>query len=449
MPTKNKVLTAAVLLACSCLLAPYYAHAEEEDIPDCEHGHHYMDINIDSATPSSYTYTFDIYTASTHPGPHWRGEYQMDDDDEYILDANGEKIKVYTSYRDFFAGEEQAFSKSIAYIHNMIQPSPTETVPVIKLELLPDKDANAAASSETYIKLNDDGKPVQIGDTKLAAVLQGKYQPEDNDIVAEIEVDLAPAGTSWYIDKFPVLPSNGINSDYYGTIAHEMFHALGLGANVSADSSGDITFGTSGNYGHNQSMAVFNKYEMGIRDVFGRVAYYAYNENGNTYYDGGEDEQQPINPNASNITINGELVSRKIVGITVSQYNEMLRNEELIDPFTFYVLKDAEQGSEEDGPTIDVEQSNNKHALVSNVNTTPIDAISQVNQYCGAYFTGENVEKVLTINNTVAIAKIAWPDDSKVPAVPGLPLNGYEGDDATSPEMSHIELQNANMSHQN
>ena len=94
MPTKNKVLTAAVLLACSCLLAPYYAHAEEEDVPDCEHGHHYMDINIDSATPSSYTYTFDIYTASTHPGPHWRGEYQMDDDDEYILDANGEKIKA-------------------------------------------------------------------------------------------------------------------------------------------------------------------------------------------------------------------------------------------------------------------------------------------------------------------------------------------------------------------
>ena len=108
VPTKNKVLTAAVLLACSCLLAPYYAHAEEEDIPDCGHDQHYMDINIDSATPSSYTYTFDIYTASTHPGPHWRGEYQLDDNDEYILDANGEKIKVYASYRDFFPGEEQA-----------------------------------------------------------------------------------------------------------------------------------------------------------------------------------------------------------------------------------------------------------------------------------------------------------------------------------------------------
>lgn len=419
MPTKNKVLTAAVLLACSCLLAPYYAHAEEEDIPDCEHGHHYMDINIDSATPSSYTYTFDIYTASTHPGPHWRGEYQMDDDDEYILDANGEKIKVYTSYRDFFAGEEQAFSKSIAYIHNMIQPSPTETVPVIKLELLPDKDANAAASSETYIKLNDDGKPVQIGDTKLAAVLQGKYQPEDADAepVANVEVNLAPPGTSWYIDKFPVLPSNGTNSDYYGTITHEMFHALGLGKYISEDTSGKVTFGTSANYGHNQSMAVFNKYEMGIRDAFGRVAYYsaAYDQNsGNTtytYYD-----ESPIKPNDENdwSRISGELISRTIVPISLAKFKDSTFVKE---PDKFYVLQGDDVGTNS-----------------------------------GTYFTGENVKKVLTTyNNTTnsyELASIAWPDGSTAPPVPGLPLNGYESDDGTPPELSHIELQNVNMSHQ-
>ena len=81
MLNKKHALTAAVLLSCSCLMAPYYAHAEEEeDAPDCGHGQHYMNINIDSATPSSYTYTFYIYTASTHPGPHWRGEYQQDDE---------------------------------------------------------------------------------------------------------------------------------------------------------------------------------------------------------------------------------------------------------------------------------------------------------------------------------------------------------------------------------
>lgn len=419
MLNKKRALTAAVLLSCSFFMAPYYAHAEEEeDAPDCGHGQHYMNINIDSPTPNSYTYTFDIYTTSTHPGPHWRGEYQEDDEGNLILDANNEKIKVYASYRDFFPGEEQAFNKSIAYIHNMIQPSPTETIPVIKLELLPDQDANAAAQSDTYIIRDDTGKPsTQISDTELAAVLQGKYHPEDNDIVAEIEVDLAPPDANWYIEKFPVLPSNGTNSDYYGTITHEMFHALGLGTYISEKTK---TFGTSANYGHNQSMAVFNKYEMGIRDAFGRVAYYAYNENGNTYYDGGEGEQKPINPNASNITINGELTSRTIVPITLARFNDPTFEKE---PDKFYVLRGNDVGTNS-----------------------------------GAYFTGENVKKVLTTyNNTTQedeLASIAWPDDSEAPddadapAVQGLPLNGYENSKGTIPELSHIELQNVNMSHQ-
>lgn len=413
MLNRKRALTAAILLSCSCLMAPYYAHAEEEDdAPDCGHGQHYMNINIDSATPSSYTYTFDIYTASTHPGPHWRGEYQMDDDDEYILDANGEKIKVYTSYRDFFAGEERTFNKSIAYIHNMIQPSPTETIPVIKLELLPDQDANAAAESDTYITFNDAGKPVQISDTKLAAVLQGKYQPEDTDAepVANVEVNLAPPSSSWYIDKFPVLPSNGTNSDYYGTITHEMFHALGLGTYISENTK---TFGTSGNYHDNgdyRSMAVFNKYEMGIRDAFGRVAYYEVKNDGTpVYYDGTRyNAAEPINPNADNITINGELISRTIVPITLEQFNNPSFQKK---PDEFYVLRGDDVGTNS-----------------------------------GTYFTGTNVKEVLTTNGL--LARIAWPDGSDAPAVQGLPLNGYEDSHGIIPELSHIELQNVNMSHQ-
>lgn len=432
MLNKKRALTAAVLLSCSFFMAPYYAHAEEEEKTSCDHPSNYMTIEA-----GKLTYNFDIYNASTHPGEHWRGEYTTDDD--------GQKIKEYAHYRELFTGEQQVFGESIAYIHKMLNPTKAFS-PTIKLELLPEKDANAAASSETHITYDSNGKPVQIGDTKLAAVLQGKYKPEGNDIVAEIEVDLAPAGTSWYIDKFPVLPSNGINSDYYGTIAHEMFHALGLVANVSADTSGDITFGISGNYddgGYFRSRAVFNKYEMGIRDVFGRVAYYAAYKNDNdeysyTYFDGNEGQSQPINPNETTTTINGELVSRNIVGITVSQYNEMLSDENKIDPFTFYVLKDAQTESEEDGP-----ESGEEVASFNASISTDLPEGTKIDQYCGAYFTGKNVEQVLNG------AKIAWPDDSKVPAVPGLPLNGYEGDDATSPEMSHIELQNGQMSHQN
>ena len=222
MFNKKRSLTAAVLLSCSFFMAPYYAHAAEEEEPSCDHPSYYMQVTADSLT-----YQFDLYDATNHSGPHWRGEYTTDD--------NGQKIKEYATYRDLFTDEEQVFGKSIAYMHNLINPSGT-TNPTIKLELLPDKDANAAAQSDTYIKRDATGKPsTQISDTELAAVLQGKYHPEDNDIVAEIEVDLAPPDANWYIEKFPSLPSNGTDSDYYGTITHEMFHALGLGTYINKD----------------------------------------------------------------------------------------------------------------------------------------------------------------------------------------------------------------------
>ena len=166
-------------------------------------------------------------------------------------------------------------------------------------------------------------------------------------------------------------------------------------------------------------MAVFNKYEMGIRDVFGRVVYYsvAYDQGlGNptyTYYD-----DNPIKPNdkADWNRINGELISRDIEHISLEKY-QILKESKEFDQEKFYILKGNDVGTNS-----------------------------------GTYFTGENVEQVLTTYNAAEgkdeLAKIAWPDGSEVQPVPGLPLNGYEGDEPT-PELSHIELQNANMSHQN
>ena len=65
--------------------------------------------------------------------------------------------------------------------------------------------------------------------------------------------------------------------------------------------------------------------------------------------------------------------------------------------------------------------------------------------YSGVYFTGKHVADVLNG------AELSFPEDpdgyrgSYEDTVPGLPVNGWEGDE---PEFSHIELQNSLMSHQ-
>ena len=62
--------------------------------------------------------------------------------------------------------------------------------------------------------------------------------------------------------------------------------------------------------------------------------------------------------------------------------------------------------------------------------------------YTGLYFTGKYTQEVLNG------AYIDLPSDANenLPAVQGIPINSYEGDEA---DFSHLELQNALMSHQN
>ena len=449
MKTTKRALTAAVLLSCACLMAPYYAHAEEvENYPNenpvydfditteqCEsqHTHNYQNITYNG----SVIYNLDIYTNLNHPGKHWFGDYEDNNGNpvESPGSFDGNFHKVIVEYRDFGTNEVNGLNKAFGYLESMVKRADNAAVPLISLKLFPDQDANASASSDTLIVEGNDGKPIQISDSKLAAVLQGKYTTEPKEIVAETTVDLAPPGTSWYIDKFPVLPSNGKNSDYYGTITHEMFHALGLGTYISENTK---TFGTSGNYydnGVHRSMSVFNKYEMGIRDVFNRVVYYSVDaENRYVTYD-----NKPIDPNNTNDwnRIQGELISRVITPITVAEYNEIIGGGRELDDTRFYVLRDT--------PTEEGRPSDSGAQLKLN-NTNQLNPDLKIGTNGGAYFTGKNVEEVLTTNGQ--LAQIAWPDGSEVPAVPGLPLNGYESATDAEPELSHIELQNSLMSHQ-
>ena len=439
MKTTKRALTATVLLSCACLMAPYYAHAEEHEEGELvgTHTPNYIELSVNGQNFAK----FDLYDLNN-------------DRDGYYDEYN-----TRTDFRNFFTtethatNEKDAIEKSMKYIVDIVG-APANTLNM-NLKLCSPEDANASAKSPTWIQLDANGKPIQISDSELTATYLGKMPYNKDNGVAEITVNEA---NKWYVKKFPVLPSNGFNSDYYGTITHEMFHALGLGTYIDKDKeTDDIVFGTKAEYkktnGTTVSMDVFNKYEMGIRDVFNRVVYYSGDaENGYVTYD-----NKPIDPNDSTDwnRINGELKSRKIILITLADFEGKYSNEANRKPDEFYVLSDYIPN--DNSPT--EHESGNSSLRLNNTNQG--ETTSDIGTNGGAYFTGKNVNKVLTTYNSKTnkdeLALIAWPDDSEVKAVPGLPLNGYEsdpeqersGDYPAIPELSHIELQNSLMSHQN
>ena len=441
----HRRLTAAVLLSCSCLLAPYYAYAEDQEIVDREEGKpigihetYNMELNVNGQNFANFE-VYDNTTDKNHEG--------------YYTGKGNEKAY----FREFFTtethttNEKDAIATSMKYIVDMVG-APASTLNM-NLKLFEPADANASAMSNTWIHEDSNGKIIQISDTELTATYLGNKKFESEVGVAEITINDA---NNWYTAKFPVLPSNGTDSDYYGTITHEMFHAMGLGTyirkvEIEVQQGDEIKtqnayfFGTDPSENtedsqerHNNTITlnnanssvsesedttiVFNKYEMGLRDAFGRVAYYEVQDRGNeVYYDGPKyDAQDPIDPNAANPMdrVTGKLVSREIVEISLEEYNSKAFVPE---KDKFYVIKDNGNSSMTNG---------------------------------GAYFTGKNVNEVLTSYNAntkqYELAQIAWPDanaNSPKP-VSGLPINGYESEDDEYPELSHIELQNSVMSHQ-
>ena len=71
--------------------------------------------------------------------------------------------------------------------------------------------------------------------------------------------------------------------------------------------------------------------------------------------------------------------------------------------------------------------------------------------YSGAYFTGTNVQEVLGKGTRLSFPESGLQTEDYEDTVPGLPVNGSEiyNNGAVAPELSHIELQNGLMSHQN
>ena len=124
---KYKQLTAAVLLSCATMLAPFHAEAAHDAVYKFSEDGKTMSVYIDDMTKPFIN--FMVYSAST----------------------TGDSIE----YRDFFTAgnginvlnEQQAITNGIAYVKDLLG-SPTET-PTIRLLLKPEVYNNAAAGSDT------------------------------------------------------------------------------------------------------------------------------------------------------------------------------------------------------------------------------------------------------------------------------------------------------------
>ena len=316
----SKKLTAAILL--SCLAGTAWL------LPNCAHA------------KTSYTLKYgkdnfcqvDIYSSKdgTHKGSQQRN--------------------LMTAPKGMTSGKElNNILTSMEYIYNMIGPSKLGAPP-IELHLLNGKTDNASASSP------DDE---DTGNTFLGNWFVNNSPTVDTTNYAAV-ITIEEATDNWYTDKFPVLPTNGCNADYFGTITHEMFHALGLAA-YPQEEEGEYHWFTN-----------LNKFESGLHDIYGNAS----------------EGDMPIQT------------------ISLSTYNS---TPTPTGDSNFYVLKGSEVGSNS-----------------------------------GIYYNKEGGYVDQVLNG----ALIVWPDEygDKVPAVNGLPINGFEGNDF---DCSHIELQNSLMSHQN
>ncbi|MBR6510799.1 MAG: hypothetical protein IKT51_00945, partial [Phascolarctobacterium sp.] len=184
----KKALQAAVLLSCATLFPWQVMAAEVEEV----------EYEISS---TEINYGKDLYFIVE------------------VVDA-GQKTEDGIT-RELEDDEIEAFEKQAVVYLGDITGAPV-IAPVIGLMPLDIKDANASASSEPF----RDGS----GLTEYASYfINSGISTESEEPAAQVTVNSALEGTSWYTEKYPILPANGTDSDYAGTIVHEMVHAMGVG----------------------------------------------------------------------------------------------------------------------------------------------------------------------------------------------------------------------------
>ena len=185
---KNKfkrTLQAAVLLSCTTLF-PWQAMAEDD--------------------LGEYIYNF------TYDGSKYF---------DAIVLTPGQETEVGVT-REFEAYEKKSFQEQALVYLGDITGKPKWDSPIILLAPADVKDFNASAYS-----------PV---DKVTANTEYGNYfigsgvQDNNGEPIASITIDSAVDGYRWYADEYPILPLNGLDSDYPGAVVHEMVHAMGVGS---------------------------------------------------------------------------------------------------------------------------------------------------------------------------------------------------------------------------
>ena len=327
----KKALQAAVLLSCATLF-PWQAMASE--VEEVEYEISSTEINYGK-------------------DPYFTVE---------VVDA-GQKTEDGIT-RELEDDEIEAFEKQAVVYLGDITGVP-EFVPVIGLIPLDIKDTNASAESEIY----------ENGLTQYASYFVGNGVSEESDEhAAEVTVNLAQEGSSWYTKKYPILPVNGIDADYAGTIVHEMVHAMGVAC-----------------------------YNMGEDE-----------EDANKKY---LDFTRPLN-------------------FTAGLYDAFGRNaEDLLD--------------EENSDNVILIEAIGTDTLTATTDNFYIYKGQDVNTYGGVYFSGTKVMEVLGNDTKIMLPdgkKIILSDGTVINSVPGIPIECFEGENL---DLSHLELQNSLMSHQN
>ncbi|MBO5403856.1 MAG: hypothetical protein J5987_02295, partial [Phascolarctobacterium sp.] len=138
-----------------------------------------------------------------------------------IVLTPGQETEVGVT-REFEAYEKKSFQEQALVYLGDITGKPKWDSPIILLAPADVKDFNASAYS-----------PV---DKVTANTEYGNYfigsgvQDNNGEPIASITIDSAVDGYRWYADEYPILPLNGLDSDYPGAVVHEMVHAMGVGA---------------------------------------------------------------------------------------------------------------------------------------------------------------------------------------------------------------------------